>query len=155
MTILYPLRWPLNYIIPSKSPQMVSISTTNRDSPRVRRFQAVRTITPTSVIWSLAIREVGEGDAGLYECQVAALTKLARSLELRVVTPRVQVTGGGAETRELHVNQGGGVTLRCVITGVTESPAFVTWYFNNKVSGALIIFCIMKVVWISFDIYPN
>ena len=112
---------------------MVSISYSNRDFPRIRRFQAVRTVTPTSDIWSLAIREVREGDAGLYECQVAALTKLARRLELRVVTPRVQVTGGGAETRELHVNQGGGVTLRCVITGVTESPAFVTWYFNNKV----------------------
>ena len=93
----------------------------------------MRVVTQTSAIWSLTIREVREEDAGLYECQVAALTKLARSLELRVVTPRVLVTGGGAETRELHVNQGGGVTLRCVITSVTDSPAFVTWYFNNKV----------------------
>ena len=95
-----------------------------------------------------------EGDGGLYECQVAALTKLARRLELRVVTPRVQLLGGGAETQgasgellvgqgaetqgvpgagELHVSQGGGVGLRCVITGVVDSPAFVTWYFNNKV----------------------
>lgn len=97
----------------------------------------MRAVTPTSDIWSLTIREVREGDAGMYECQVAAVTKLARSLELRVVTPRVQVTGGGAETRELHVNQGGGVTLRCIITGVTDSPAFVTWYFNNKVRSSL------------------
>ena len=93
----------------------------------------MRVVTPTSAIWSLTIREVREADAGLYECQVAALTKLARTLELRVVTPRVQVTGGGAEARELHVNQGGGVTLRCVITSVTARPTFVTWYFNNKV----------------------
>ena len=133
MTILYPLRYPQNCLIPSKSYKMVWNSIRNRDSPCVRRFQAVRVVTPTSAIWSLTIREVSEVDAGLYECQVAALTKLARSLELRVVTPRVLVTGGGAETRELHVNQGGGVTLSCVITSVTDSPAFVTWYFNNKV----------------------
>ena len=97
----------------------------------------MRAVTPTSDIWSLTIREVREGDAGMYECQVAAVSKLARSLELRVVTPRVQVTGGGAETRELHVNQGGGVTLRCIITGFTDTPAFVTWYFNNKVRSSL------------------
>ena len=79
---------------------------------------------------SLIINRVVMGDAGLYDCQVSAQSKISKIVELVVMQPIVNIQGDS----DIHVKEGSKVVINCVIKNTVEPVPFVTWLFQGQVS---------------------
>ena len=78
---------------------------------------------------SLIINRVVMGDAGKYECQVSAQSKISKVVELVVIQPTVNIQGDS----DIHVKEGSKVVINCVIKNTVGPVPFVTWLFNGQV----------------------
>lgn len=74
--------------------------------------------------WTLRFRLIREADAGKYECQVSTSPKLSQMFTLKVIVPSVTISG----EKEMHVESGSSVVLRCVISHYLIRPTFIFWY---------------------------
>ena len=86
--------------------------------------------TPSSSTWVLILRDVSLEDAGKYECQLSSSPKLSSWINLRVLVPRVEITG----PPDKFVTAGSDVSIECVTSNIINKPSFVTWIFNGKVN---------------------
>jgi len=79
--------------------------------------------------WVLLIKYVQERDAGLYECQIPTKPPQSYPIKLNIIVPHVRIHG----SPDLHVNRGSTINLTCIISHTPEPPAYIFWYFNDRV----------------------
>ncbi|XP_015593669.1 peroxidasin homolog [Cephus cinctus] len=79
--------------------------------------------------WTLCIKWAQERDQGIYECQISTVPVKAHQFYLNVVVPTATILGGP----ELYVGAGSTINLTCAIHFSSESPAYIFWYYNEKV----------------------
>ncbi|TRY67184.1 hypothetical protein TCAL_02289 [Tigriopus californicus] len=103
------------------------ILTSDRDVFIVdERFSSL--YNPDSSTWTLQIKYVQPRDAGSYECQVSTSPKKMHFFNLAVVVPKVRIIGN----KDIHVQAGSEVQLKCVVSQAVEHPSFIVWYHNDK-----------------------
>lgn len=74
--------------------------------------------------WTLRIQFVAAEDHGNYECQISTSPKLSKIFHLNVVVPSVKIQGD----KEIYIESGSSVALRCVISNWLIKPKVVFWY---------------------------
>ncbi|XP_024885150.1 zwei Ig domain protein zig-8 isoform X3 [Temnothorax americanus] len=79
--------------------------------------------------WTLCIKWAQERDQGIYECQISTIPIKSYQFRLNVVVPTATILGGP----ELYVGAGSTINLTCAIRFSSEPPAFIFWYYNEKV----------------------
>ena len=83
-------------------------------------------------IITLAIHEIQIQDQGSYECQVSSQPKISRIIELVVLVPELSILG----EPDIYVKEGSEVRLKCIVKNTVGDIPFVTWLFNDRVSGS-------------------
>ena len=83
-------------------------------------------------IITLAIHEIQIQDQGSYECQVSSQPKISRNIELVVLVPELSIPG----EPDIYVKEGSEVRLKCIVKNTVGDIPFVTWLFNDQVSGS-------------------
>ena len=83
-------------------------------------------------IITLAIHEINIQDQGSYECQVSSQPKISRIIELVVLVPELSILG----EPDIYVKEGSEVRLKCIVKNTVGDIPFVTWLFNDRVSGS-------------------
>ncbi|XP_018024951.1 zwei Ig domain protein zig-8, partial [Hyalella azteca] len=79
--------------------------------------------------WVLKITSAQIDDSGGYECQVSTETKMSLTYELKVVVAQAEISG----TREVYMNSGGDLDLRCTVPQITDPPEFILWYHQRTI----------------------
>ncbi|KAF2364808.1 Immunoglobulin-like domain [Trinorchestia longiramus] len=109
--------------------------------------------TPGSTHWGLVVQDTRSSDAGLYHCTVNTDPQLYSVVTLIVTAKqspsdifakgKVFVANNTASTtdgrlsvsidgpRELHIEEGSSLTLRCTVRSTTALPSVVYWYHAN------------------------
>jgi len=78
--------------------------------------------------WTLRFRLIREADAGSYECQISTSPKLSQTFTLNVVVPHVSIAGD----KEMHVEDGSSVVLKCTVSDYLKRPTYIFWYLNEQ-----------------------
>lgn len=78
--------------------------------------------------WTLRFRLIREADAGNYECQISTSPKLSQTFTLNVVVPSVSISGD----KEMHVEAGSSVVLKCSVSDYLTKPTFIFWYRDDQ-----------------------
>ncbi|XP_017784010.1 PREDICTED: contactin-3-like [Nicrophorus vespilloides] len=78
--------------------------------------------------WSLHIRYVDKGDAGIYECQVSSHPPSSIFVELKLVEAHAEIVGGSDKI----VKSGSPLLLTCVLQKSTEVPEYIFWYHGQR-----------------------
>jgi len=78
--------------------------------------------------WTLRFRLIREADAGSYECQISTSPKLSQIFTLNVVVPHVSIAGD----KEMHVEAGSSVVLKCTVSDYLKRPTYIFWYLNDQ-----------------------
>ncbi|XP_076039262.1 uncharacterized protein LOC143024353 [Oratosquilla oratoria] len=81
--------------------------------------------------WVLTIRFPTKSDTGIYECQVNTKPITSQLILLEVVQPRAVIVSG----REVYLNQGSTLHLRCNVFDAPRPLDFLLWYHGQKVAS--------------------
>ncbi|KAF2368916.1 Immunoglobulin I-set [Trinorchestia longiramus] len=79
--------------------------------------------------WVLKLTSAQISDFGGYECQVSTETKMSLTFELEVIVAQAEISG----TKEVFMNSGGDLDLRCTVPQITDPPDFILWYHHRTV----------------------
>ncbi|XP_076039600.1 uncharacterized protein LOC143024617 isoform X2 [Oratosquilla oratoria] len=79
--------------------------------------------------WILKVKYTQPRDTDRYECQVNTKPTIGFMVNLHVIVPSARVLG----KPERYLDMGSTINLTCIITYSPEPPAYIFWYFNNKV----------------------
>lgn len=77
--------------------------------------------------WTMRLQFSTKTDEGNYECQISTSPKLSKIFHLNVIIPTVKIQGD----REMYVESGSRVALRCIISHWLTKPRVVFWYRNG------------------------
>ncbi|CAL4065425.1 unnamed protein product [Meganyctiphanes norvegica] len=78
--------------------------------------------------YTLQIKFIEPGDAGLYICQINTDPKMFQNIYVKVINMKAEIVGSS----ELYVKAGTPVTLTCRVNHGSTMPGFIFWYRDNS-----------------------
>ncbi|XP_026670943.1 zwei Ig domain protein zig-8-like isoform X2 [Ceratina calcarata] len=91
-----------------------------------QRFEAMH--SPYSDTWTLKIRYAQKKDSGTYECQISTTPPIGHLVNLTVVEPVTEISGGP----DLFINKDSTINLTCLVKYSPEPPSAIVWSHNHE-----------------------